>query len=113
MARRRGDAVVAFVLLSGSNGFGTFPDIFELARGDGSGRAQGAAQMSEAEFQRAEDGMSVGSLRALVGEPEARTTNRVEGVRIECWYYGIGGTTGAYQLCFADGRLRSKLIFDR
>ncbi len=105
-------SVLVFVLLTGPSGLASFPDIREFARGNDAGRTQGAAQMSEAEFQRAQDGMSTGALRALVGEPEAQTTNRVEDVRIECWYYGIGGTSGSYQLCFANGKLRSKLRFD-
>ena len=76
------------------------------------GRAQSSAQISDAEFERAQVGMSTEALRAFVGEPEGKSTNRIEGIRIECWYYGIGATSGAYQICFANGKLRTKLRYE-
>ena len=106
-------ALVLFVLLTGSKTLEALPDIRELAGGNARRGAQSAAQISYAEFERARIGMTTAALRSLVGEPEGRTDNRIEGIRLECWYYGMGGTTGAFQLCFADGRLSSKRVFIR
>ena len=52
--------------------------------------------------------MKSDDLRALVGSPARRTTARVEGLKLDCWYYGVAGATGAYQFCFVDGKLSSK-----
>ena len=84
----------------------------DLAASGRDGGSQSGSQISEAEFERAAIGMSPEALRAFVGEPEGKSSNRIEGLAIECWYYGIGGTSGSYQLCFANGKLRSKLRFD-
>jgi hypothetical protein len=84
----------------------------DLVGSDSDGRSQSGAQISTAEFERAHVGTSPEALRAFVGEPEGKSTNRIEGVRIECWYYGMGGTSGSYQLCFVNGKLRSKLVFE-
>jgi hypothetical protein len=35
----------------------------------------------------------------------------VEGVQLECWYYGVAGARGAYQICFENGRLSTKSRF--
>ena len=72
---------------------------------------QSAAQISYAEFRLAEVGTSPDSLRARVGDPEATSRHTVEGLEIECWLYGAAGSTGGYQFCFADGRLRAKFVF--
>jgi hypothetical protein len=72
---------------------------------------QSAAQLSSAEFAALASGLSRGSLRSQVGAPDDRSTARVEGVKIECWYYGVAEASGAYQLCFANGRLTSKLRY--
>jgi hypothetical protein len=37
----------------------------------------------------------------------------VEGVRLECWYYGIAGGRGAYQVCFENGRFSTKTRLDQ
>jgi hypothetical protein len=104
-------AVVVVLVVTGT----TFVEMRERVAGlGGSTRAvpgQSGSQISEAEFERAELGMSPQALRAFVGEPEGRSANRIEGLQIECWYYGIGGTSGSYQLCFTNGKLRSKLRF--
>jgi hypothetical protein len=91
------------------------PDIGERIRAtvnDSSAR-QSASQISVAEFELIREGSTPGQLRALVGEPASKDSTKVEGVALECWYYGVGGATGAYQLCFAGGRLSTKLRFDR
>lgn len=76
-------------------------------------RGQGASQISSAEFAQMAAGVTPGALRTLAGEPESTSTTRVEGLELECWYYGIVGTSGAYQFCFTDGKLSSKLRFAR
>lgn len=82
-------------------------DVSQLVE-DGDGKGQSASQISTGEFASAHGGMRRDALRALAGEPEQRTTARVEGLELECWYYGVVGETGTYQFCFVDGRLSSK-----
>ena len=73
---------------------------------------QGASQISPAEFLQVRRGITRDELRALVGKPEDSGSSRVEGVEVECWYYGVVGATGAFQFCFADDRLVSRFRFD-
>jgi hypothetical protein len=73
---------------------------------------QGAAQISPAEFLQVKRGVTRDELRALVGKPEDSDSSKVEGVRLDCWYYGVVGATGAFQFCFADDRLVSRFRFD-
>jgi hypothetical protein len=75
--------------------------------------AQSAAQISPGEFEQIEAGISPAGIRATVGEPASKSETTVEGLRLECWYYGVAGSTGAYQLCFKNGRLATKLRFGR
>jgi hypothetical protein len=105
-------AVVVFLVVSGSSFVEMRNRLGNFTGPRDSGQAQSGSQISEAEFARAEVGTSPAALRAFVGEPEGKSSNRVEGLLVECWYYGIGGTSGSYQLCFANGKLRSKLRFD-
>ncbi len=83
-----------------------------LVRGEEATGTQSGAQISAAEFARLENGIPFRELRALVGEPESRSRTEIEGIELECWYYGIVGSSGAYQGCFADGELRGKGRFD-
>ena len=69
---------------------------------------QSGQQISSGEFGAAHGGMRADALQALVGSPEDRERSSVEGLALECWYYGVAGGTGAYQFCFVDGRLSSK-----
>ena len=71
--------------------------------------AQSASQLSGEEY--ALSGYSPARLRAFAGEPATRTEAAVEGVRLECWYYGVAGARGAYQICFENGRLSTKSRF--
>ena len=80
-----------------------------FASEDTEGGKQSAAQLSRAEFVGVAKGMTRAKLRALVGEPESTSSNKVENLEVECWYYGAVGTSGTYQFCFVDGRLRSKV----
>jgi hypothetical protein len=77
------------------------------------GVSQSAAQISPGEFEQIEAGTSPAGIRATVGEPASKSETTVEGLRLECWYYGVAGSTGAYQLCFKNGRLATKLRFGR
>jgi hypothetical protein len=72
---------------------------------------QSSSQISRSEFDAVAAGTSPARLRASAGEPASRSVADVEGVRVECWYYGVAGRSGAYQLCFENGRLASKLLF--
>jgi hypothetical protein len=74
---------------------------------------QSAAQISPGEFEQIEAGISPAGIRATVGEPANKSETTVEGLRLECWYYGVARSTGAYQLCFKNGRLATKLRFGR
>ena len=84
-----------------------------VARGGGDDGPQSASQISSGEFAGVDTGFTLDRLRALAGEPASRSSAEVEGVQLECWYYGIVGATGAYQFCFANGKLRAKLRFGR
>jgi hypothetical protein len=75
---------------------------------DRGGGGQSAEQISSGEFATVHGGMKAATLRSQVGAPAERTTSHVEGLEVECWYYGVAGDTGAYQFCFVDGRLSSK-----
>ena len=72
---------------------------------------QGGSQISHLEFLGIRPGTARGAIEALVGEPESRHETKIEGLAIECWYYGVAGATGSYQLCFANGRLRTKSAY--
>jgi hypothetical protein len=75
--------------------------------------SQSVAQISPGEFEQIEAGVSPGRIRASVGEPASKSETTVEGLQLECWYYGVAGATGAYQLCFKNDRLATKLRFGR
>jgi hypothetical protein len=84
-----------------------------VASGARDGGGQSASQISSGEFAQVDNGFTIDRLRALAGEPTSRSAAEVEGVELECWYYGIVGATGAYQFCFANGKLRAKLRYER
>jgi hypothetical protein len=86
----------------------TVPALLERESGPS---GQSAAQVSAVEFTSAPQGLSPAALRARIGEPESSGRARVEGLELECWYYGIAGASGAYQFCFENGKLRTKLRF--
>jgi hypothetical protein len=90
------------------------PDPRDALGGGSRGSAgQSAAQISSGEFSGVRAGSTPSGLRALVGEPASESSTEVEGVRLECWYYGVVGSSGAYQFCFANGKLSTKLRYDR
>lgn len=74
---------------------------------------QSAAQLSSEEFSAIDDAFTPSSLGSFAGEPTTKTKASVEGIRLECWYYGIAGGRGAYQVCFENGRLSTKTRFDQ
>ena len=75
------------------------------------GNGQSAEQISSGEFSAAHAGMSPSAMRNLYGSPADESTVKVEGLALQCWYYGVAGATGAYQFCFQDGKLSSKRRF--
>jgi hypothetical protein len=108
--------VLALALLVGPRLIDGAPEVrgaFDLASNGARDDGQSASQLSDGEFAQVGNGFTITQLRALAGEPASRSAAEVEGVKLECWYYGIVGGTGAYQFCFADGRLRAKLRYDR
>ena len=78
----------------------------------GGGKGQSAEQISSGEFNSAEGGMTEASLRNSVGAPADENSVVVEGLKLDCLYYGVAGATGAYQFCFLDGKLSSKRRFE-
>jgi hypothetical protein len=73
--------------------------------------AQSASQLSSEEYDGVDSAFTPGQLRSLAGEPAKKTTASVEGIALECWYYGIAGARGAYQICFENGRFSTKARF--
>lgn len=72
------------------------------------GSGQSAEQISSGEFAAAHGGMTQAALRNVVGSPSDQSSVKVEGLGLDCWYYGVAGATGVYQFCFLDGKLSSK-----
>ena len=108
-------AVAIAVSAGGSELLAKIPAVGETASDVGARAGideQGAAQISPAEFLQVRRGVSRDELRALVGKPEDADSSEVEGVSLECWYYGVVGATGAFQFCFADDRLVSRFRVD-
>jgi hypothetical protein len=75
--------------------------------------AQSASQLSSEEFAAIDSSYTPDSLGGLAGEATTKTEASVEGIRLECWYYGIAGGRGAYQVCFENGRFSTKTRFDQ
>ncbi len=73
--------------------------------------SQSAAQLSTVEFEQIGSGFTPGKLRSFAGEPATKSSAKVEGVALECWYYGVAGARGAYQICFEDGKLSTKVRY--
>jgi hypothetical protein len=89
------------------------PRRVERLVGDGvSSARQADEQLSQYEFNSISAGTSERRLRALVGDPASRQSARVEGIGVECWYYGVARATGAYQFCFQNGVLKTKTRYN-
>ena len=107
--------VVLVVVLGGSAVLAAARDVPErvadaVQAADGKS-GQSGSQISETEFVSVPRGTTAARARGLFGEPEHTSKAAVEGVRIECWTYGVAGATGAFQLCFANGRLSSRFRY--
>ena len=102
---------LVFVALGGSAVLAAARDVpervAESLRADDAG-PQSGSQISATEFNSIADGARGERVRGLLGEPEHASSATVEGVEIECWTYGVAGATGAFQLCFANGKLSSR-----
>ena len=71
---------------------------------------QDAPQITQAEYEFIEAGMTQPAVRSLVGEPESTDLNLHgfgSNADIDCWSYGITSATTAY-FCFQNGKLESK-----
>ena len=106
--------VILFVALGGSSVLAAVrdvPDRVAAAVGSDGTNGQSGSQISGTEFLSVPRGTPAARARGLLGEPEHTSTASVEGVRIECWTYGVAGATGAFQLCFANGLLSSRFRY--
>jgi hypothetical protein len=74
---------------------------------------ESASQLSSEEFAAVGIGFTPTRLRAFAGDPAKETDASVEGVDLQCWYYGIAGGRGAFQICFETGRFSTKTRFSR
>jgi hypothetical protein len=87
------------------------PDRVSYADRSASAADQSASQLSSEEFAAVDSSFTPDRLRAFAGDPAKKTKASVEGFALECWYYGIAGARGAYQICFENGRLSTKLRY--
>jgi hypothetical protein len=83
----------------------------ETLRYERSSATQSSSQLSLTEFAQIDSSFTPDRLGSSAGEPAEKTHASVEGVDLECWYYGIAGARGAYQICFENGRLTTKSRF--
>jgi hypothetical protein len=104
-------AFAALVLLS-PGARARFPS-FDLLGSRTQAPSESASQLSTAEFDAVGVGYTPGRLRSFAGDPANKTDASVEGVDLECWYYGIAGARGAFQICFENGRFSTKTRFSR
>lgn len=105
---------VLVVVLDGAAVFAAARDVPERVAAvvrDSDVQGQSGSQISGAEFLSVQQGTPRGRVRGLLGAPEHASRATVEGVDIECWTYGVAAGTGAYQLCFANGRLKSRFAY--
>lgn len=70
-----------------------------------------SSQVSRAKYAQAKTGMAKPQLRSLLGKPERTDETQVNGLRMECWYYGVLSANGSYQFCFQNGKLSTKSRF--
>jgi hypothetical protein len=105
-------AVAAFVLLYPQIR-DRLPEAMNFIENQRASAAESESQLSSTEFEQIESSFTPERLRAFAGEPAAKTEASVEGVTLECWYYGIAGEQGTYQVCFENERLTAKLRFAR
>ena len=75
--------------------------------------SESGSQLSSEEFEAVGVGFTPAHLRAFAGDPAKETDASVEGVELQCWYYGIAGARGAFQICFENGRFSTKTRFSR
>ncbi len=76
-----------------------------------SSATQSSSQLSTEEYGQIDSTFGPEKLGGFAGEPAEKTKASVEGVQLECWYYGVAGARGAYQICFENGRLSTKSRF--
>jgi hypothetical protein len=106
-------AGAAVLVVSAPTLRGSLPDLDELLPAAERQSGQSDAQISSAEFAQIRAGLSPRALRDLAGEPASEDSTELEGLRLECFSYGIVGASGIYQFCFANGKLASKLRFGK
>jgi hypothetical protein len=104
-------ALAAFVLVAPA-ARAHFPS-FDLLGNRPGAVSESPPKLSNEEFAQVSSGFTPARLRALSGEPAKTTEATVEGISLECWYYGISGDRGAFQICFENGRFSTKSRFER
>ena len=85
----------------------------ETLRYERSSATQSSSQLSPSEFDQIDSYFTPDRLGSFAGDPATKTDASVEGVDLQCWYYGVAGARGAYQICFKNGRLSAKSRFDQ
>jgi hypothetical protein len=87
------------------------PHALNYHRSSAASASQSSSQLSAEEYGEVDSTFSPERLGAFAGEPATKTEASVEGVQLECWYYGVAGARGAYQICFENGHLSTKSRF--
>jgi hypothetical protein len=77
-----------------------------------SGKKSSNERVSEAEFAQVTNGWTKDQLRRLAGGPVLIRSQRIGGVRMECWFYNGLPSSGdnPYQFCFSKGILARKYV---
>lgn len=86
---------------------------FALTAAEGSGceeidkSEQSSAKVTKAKVKKIQLGDSKKRVRKVLGKPENTDRQEVEGLTMECWYYGVLADR-SWQFCFDNGKLSSK-----
>ena len=66
-----------------------------------------SAQVTKKKVKQVKLGDTKREVRALLGKPENSDRMEVEGMKMDCWYYGVLAER-SWQFCFNNGKLESK-----
>lgn len=64
-------------------------------------------QVTRQKVKQVDIGDSKREVRKLLGKPESTDHMESEGMRLDCWYYGVLAEK-SWQFCFNNGKLESK-----
>lgn len=68
---------------------------------------ESSAQVTKAKVDKVKIGDSKKRVRKILGKPESTDKQEVEGLTMECMYYGVLADR-SWQFCFENGKLSSK-----